>query len=105
MSREIVSIGVDLGGSWVRLAAVDAKGRLVRHFQAEAPALAHLPDFLRKKLHSWKVLPPHLIVASRGVWTPLERNHLKHALKTLARRVTVMSDVEAAWHAAFNNYR
>ena len=101
MTSSIFSIGVDLGGTWIRLEAVDAQARRVRSLKAPAPPLSQLPAFLKRRLHAWKVRPPYLIVASRGVWTRPERSHLKRALRALAHHVTVMSDVEAAWHAAF----
>lgn len=38
-------------------------------------------------------------MAARGVWLPGERRALTRALRGLGRRVVVMADVEAAWHA------
>lgn len=40
-----------------------------------------------------------LVVAARGVWLPRERRALARGLQGLARRVVVIPDVEAAWHA------
>lgn len=40
-----------------------------------------------------------LVVAARGVWLPRERRALRRRLVRLARRVEVIADVEAAWHA------
>ena len=40
-----------------------------------------------------------LVVAARGVWLPRERRALARGLRGLARRVVVIPDVEAAWHA------
>jgi N-acetylglucosamine kinase-like BadF-type ATPase len=103
MSSQIYSVGVDLGGTWIRLEAVNPQSQRIRSFKGPAPTLAHLPAFLKKHLQLWKARPRHLIVASRGVWTSAERRHLKRALRTLAPNIQVMSDVEAAWHAAFKN--
>jgi glucosamine kinase len=45
-----------------------------------------------------------LVVATRGVWLPRERRALERALGGLARRVRVIADVEAAWHAALDEH-
>src|SRR5207245_594388 len=46
-----------------------------------------------------------LVVASRGVWLPRERRALRRRLSGLARRVNVIADVEAAWHATLGAER
>ena len=103
MLSDIFSIGIDLGGSWIRLEAVDMAGRRIRFLKYPAPRVDELSAFLKKRLRVWKVHPRHLIVASRGIWTPAERSHLKKSLKSLATEVQVMSDVEAASYAAFGS--
>ncbi len=99
----IFSVGVDLGGSWIRLEAVDPTGRRVRSLKYPSPTLSELPSFLKKRFRAWKARPRLLFVASRGVWTPSERSQLKESLRSLAKTVTVMSDVEAAWYTAFGS--
>jgi N-acetylglucosamine kinase-like BadF-type ATPase len=47
----------------------------------------------------WSGRVDALVVAARGVWLPRERRALTRALRGLARRVRVIADVEAAWHA------
>jgi N-acetylglucosamine kinase-like BadF-type ATPase len=49
--------------------------------------------------HRWTGRVDTLVVASRGVWLPRERRALRRALRGLARRIVVIADVEAAWHA------
>src|SRR5436309_12127417 len=46
-----------------------------------------------------------LVVAARGVWLPRERRVLRRRLAGLARRVDVIADVEAAWHATLGAER
>jgi len=60
-----------------------------------------LPRFLKQRLKTWKVYPKILAVGSKGSGTPSERLAWQQVLKPLAQRVQVMSDVEAAWLAAF----
>ncbi|OGR92119.1 MAG: hypothetical protein A2992_04920 [Elusimicrobia bacterium RIFCSPLOWO2_01_FULL_59_12] len=109
MAAHIHSVGIDLGGTWIRLEAVDAQGRRVRSLKAPAPSWKDLPGFLKQTFRAWKACSPrrarprHLVLGSRGVWTPQERNRLRRALRKLAQNVRVISDVEAAWHAAFKS--
>jgi glucosamine kinase len=102
MSAAIYSIGVDLGGTWIRLEAIDASGRPVRSLRAAAPPVPDLPRFLKQRFRAWKAKPDRLNIASRGIWTTAERHELKKGLRSLARQVNVISDVEGAWHAAFD---
>jgi N-acetylglucosamine kinase-like BadF-type ATPase len=91
-------IGVDLGGTWVRVVAFDGRGRR-RVTREPSPGLAGLPVFLarlwrRRALARSDV--DALVVASRGVWTDAERRRQERRLRALGRRVMVISDVEAA---------
>jgi len=96
------AVGVDLGGTWIRVHALDAAGRSVRHVKGRAVSLRDLPSYLEHLFRRWGGLhPARLAVASRGVWTPFERAQMAKQLKRLARRIEVISDVEAAWLAAF----
>jgi len=56
-----------------------------------------LPSVWRRR--RWTGRVDTLVVAARGVWLPRERRTLKRALRGLARRVLVIADVQAAWHA------
>ena len=101
MLRSIAVVGVDLGGTWVRLEGLDAKSHSVWSLKKPAPTVAGLPTFLKRQLKSRYDSLPLLAVGSRGVWSPAERRALRRKLKSLAEQVIVMSDVEGAWHAAF----
>ena len=52
----------------------------------------------RRRLRPGEVA--HLVVATRGVWTRPERRAAARRLRGLARRVSVLSDVEAAYRGA-----
>jgi glucosamine kinase len=91
-------IGVDLGGTWVRVVARDAHGRR-RSIRQPSPGLAELPGFLVELRRRWglgRAGAESLVVAARGVWTDPERQRQGRRLRGLARHVTVMSDAEAA---------
>ena len=92
------TVGCDLGGTTLRVLARDGAGRR-RRLRRGAVALRDLPGILRATLRRWRLRPAQvaaLVVASRGVWTPAERRAAAVALRGLARRVRVLSDVEAA---------
>lgn len=99
---EHVVVGVDLGGTRVRLVASGAAG-WSRRVESRAPSLADLPGFLTRLWRQWGLSSRRvavLVVASRGVWTPAERRREARRLRGLARRVRVISDAEAAFLAA-----
>jgi len=90
------TVGVDAGGTWLRVLAVDGIGR--RHV-VRTPASGDLRAALRAVWRRWRLgraRVTHLVVAARGVWTAPERRAMVARLSGLARRVTVLSDAEAA---------
>lgn len=93
-------MGVDAGGTWIRIVAVvDDRSRAVAVRRANhVPELGtYLPTVWRR--HRWRGRVSSLVVATRGVWEPRERRALARRLRGLADRVRVIPDVEAAWHA------
>jgi N-acetylglucosamine kinase-like BadF-type ATPase len=92
---------VDLGGTWVRVVVAGAGRR--RGFAGRTPGLERLPVLLRRLWRRWDVSRSEvtgLVVAARGVWTGAERQREARRLAPLARRVRVISDVEAAYRGA-----
>ena len=94
------TVGVDAGGTWLRVLAENGAGqrwtvtsRATRDIAASLRAL-----WRRRRLRAPSV--EHLVVATRGVWTPSERRAAVRRLGGLARRVHVLSDVEAAYRGA-----
>jgi N-acetylglucosamine kinase-like BadF-type ATPase len=103
--RAAWAIGCDLGGTTLRVLARDGAGRTRRRRQ-DAVATRALPRILRATLRRWRIRPAEvgaLVVASRGVWTPAERRAATARLSGLARRVRVISDVEAARDGALGD--
>jgi N-acetylglucosamine kinase-like BadF-type ATPase len=94
------TVGVDAGGTWLRVLAEDGdgrrwtvKGRATRDLATGLRAL-----WRRKRLRAATV--EHLVVATRGVWTRAERRAAVRRLGGFARRVHVLPDVEAAYRGA-----
>ena len=108
---EHVSVGVDLGGTRIRVVASGRQtktGRTnwSRRLEGRAPGLARLPRFLRRLWRRWGLSGREveaLVVAARGVWTARERRHEAGRLRGLARRVRVISDAEAAFTGALGD--
>jgi len=101
-----VAVGVDLGGTRVRVVASGPAG-WSRRVQSRAPSLADLPGFLRRLWPRWGLSPRRvagLVVAARGVWTRAERRREARRLRGLARRVKVIPDVEAAFLGALGDH-
>jgi glucosamine kinase len=94
---------VDNGGTWIRLKGLDARGRCVWSLKKPSPTVEKLPGFLQKHLRRFRGRLDSLAVGSRGVWKPAKRRAMKRALRGLAKNIVVMSDVEAAWMAAFKD--
>ncbi len=98
-----VTVGVDLGGTRIRLLANASPANWSRGVEARAPIFAHLPEFLERLWRRWG-LSRHdvdaLVVAAKGIWTASERRGQERRLRRLARRVRVISDAEAAFMGA-----
>jgi len=87
-----LAVGVDLGGTWLRLVAL-RDGHVVRGAHRAIP-LSKLSKFLPTRSGGGRIAS--LVVASRGVWTPAERRAARRRLRGAAARVEVISDAEAA---------
>src|SRR5437773_9564183 len=96
-----IIVGVDAGGTWVRVRE-QADSRPIAALTQSASAVPELATFLHSlwRRRGWtRPRVDALVVAARGVWLPPERRALRRRLTGLARRVSVIADVEAAWHA------
>lgn len=105
-SRGLIAVGVDLGGTWVRALAITLDGGRFRSFRGRAPDLAKLPEFLGQLWRRWRVTRARvagLVVATRGVWTLSERQRQERRLTRVARKVSVISDAQAAYLGALGN--
>lgn len=94
----LVTVGVDAGGTTVR---VEAWRGLHRAYRAELNAVevAALPGLLRRVWRRWRLAPGRvgaLVVASRGIWTDAECRRVERSLRGLARRVRAIPDAQAA---------
>lgn len=96
-SERQVAVGVDVGGTWLRLVALEA-GRQITRVTRPRNAAPDLGKFLRRvwRRHRWRGRVGGLVVASRGVWTGRERSALARRLAPLALRVRVFSDAQVA---------
>ena len=96
--RPSLAVGADLGGTRVRVVAT-RDGRITAKLTTRAPRLEDLEKFLHSvwATRGWTRRDiAALVVASRGIWTLRERRALARRLASLARRVHVLSDAQAA---------
>jgi N-acetylglucosamine kinase-like BadF-type ATPase len=96
---------VDLGGTWIRVLARDDGGRR-RTIKTASPGLDGLPACLARTFARWNLGRRDvaaLVVASRGVWTSVERARLARRLARLAASVQAISDTEAAYLGALGD--
>jgi N-acetylglucosamine kinase-like BadF-type ATPase len=96
-----LAVGVDLGGTWLRLVAL--RDRQVIRRTRRTMAVSELSKFLPTHLGR-RVQIASLVVAARGVWTPAERRAAARRLRGTAARVTVISDAEAALLGAHDGH-
>jgi N-acetylglucosamine kinase-like BadF-type ATPase len=98
-------VGVDLGATWIRVRALRGSRTMARLALPACPG--HEVGTLLRKLwtrRGWTRRDVDaLTVASRGVWTEAERRALARPLGRLARRVTVLSDAQAAFLGALGH--
>ena len=102
--RLIHSIGVDYGGTWLRVLALDSRGEKIRSLKTRACPIQKLPAVLKSIFKKWRADElPRLTVGAKGVWTISERRSLHRRLKNLAHHVVVISDAEWAYWERFGN--
>lgn len=100
-SQNRIVVGVDFGGTWIRVLAKRAKTGKILFIKTSAPKLSHLPQFLEKLFKQWRIAPSALVIGAKGVWFPEKKAALKKRLDKLAKNVVVLSDIELAYESAF----
>lgn len=93
-----LAVGVDVGGTQIRVLALNGGRPSVRH-QGPTTEAAALGKLLRKlwKREQWTARTvTALVVASKGIWTDGERRSLARQLGGLAQQVAVVPDGQAA---------
>ena len=94
---------MDAGGTWLRACAEDDRGRRWTTRTRAGPDLdVSLRELWRRRRLS-RANVAHVVVAARGVWTLPERRATARQLRGLGRRITVLSDVEAAYRGAIGD--
>ena len=95
-------LGLDFGGSLLRVCLVSRDGRVLRRARMAAPRLGEVPAIVRSIKKRWRIESlDGLVLGGTGIWTGAKKRGLRAALRKTARRVRVLSDVETAHQAAF----
>jgi N-acetylglucosamine kinase-like BadF-type ATPase len=100
---KIAAVGVDRGGTWTRVSAIDRRGRQLRYRRLRTVPLRGLPKRLAPLLAGWPgAAEAPLVIATRGAFSrPWKRAFLFKALAGKVNLKAVISDAEAAHYAAF----
>ena len=101
--KAAAAVGVDRGGTWTRVAALDARSRLLRAARLRTVPLRSLPRLLVPLLASWPGgTEAPLVIATRGAFSRKWKTpFLFRALAGKVNLKAVISDAEAAHYAAF----
>ena len=94
----LLAVGVDAGGTWIRIHAGRANQRAVRT-AARVATVGDLETYLSAvwRRHGWSARQvAALVVASKGIWTRAECQRVARRLRRFARAVRVMPDAQAA---------
>ncbi|MBL8023064.1 MAG: hypothetical protein JNK54_02120 [Elusimicrobia bacterium] len=105
-TKSPTTVVVDLGGSWLRLAAAKGSTRALYKWKKNGVSLEQLVPVLHSlwKRNEWNNVQ-RLIVGSKGIWTLSERKKLARKLSSLAKTVNTLSDIELAIHTALGHPR
>lgn len=100
---KIAAIGVDRGGTWTRVSAVDRRHRQLRWARLRTVPLRGLPKRLVPLISGWPGgAEAPLVIATRGAFSrPWKKPFLFKALAGKLNLAGVISDAEAAHFAAF----
>jgi N-acetylglucosamine kinase-like BadF-type ATPase len=93
-----LAVGVDVGGTWIRIHASAADRRPVRSAARVAAVVdlqTHLLAVWQRQGWSGREVAA-LVVASKGLWTRAECQRMARGLRRFARAVRVIPDAQAA---------
>jgi N-acetylglucosamine kinase-like BadF-type ATPase len=93
-----LAVGVDAGGTWIRVQA-SLSSRRVARASARVARVADLETYLAEvwRHHRWsRHHVASLVVATKGIWTSAEGRRAALRLYRFARTVRVMPDAQAA---------
>lgn len=102
------AVGVDLGGTSIRVLVLPLGRGRARLHHGPAPTLEALLRVLRSLWRKWRLRDGDvsaLVVASRHIWRPAQRRRLEARLGGLAGYALAVSDAEAAYVAALGARR
>ena len=98
----IQSILVDYGGSKTEVLAFDRRRRMVRKLKIRSEPIPQLDSVILRILRRWHIKDlPLLTIGAKSVWSQAEKKWLYQRTRGLAKKVTVMSDIELAHKRIF----
>ena len=98
-----MTVGVDIGASWVRVVARRGEQR-IGGLRIATTAVGDLGTFFPRVMRrrGWRDVGA-MVVGSRGIWTGPERRSISRRLSRVTRRIEVLSDAQLAHLGALGN--
>lgn len=93
-------LGVDVGGTWMRVLALDRSGRRVKSASLRAVPRAQFAPELRRLARAWRVSPKGIVLGSTGFGRAADRRSLERELRSVASGARVLTDIDLAWRSA-----
>lgn len=96
------SLGIDLGGTWLRACLVDGEKKILKRIRVPAVSKGNLPEQLAnlKRVLRFPRLQK-LTIGSTGIWEEAAKRRAAKSLRPFAGKVQVISDLELAQVSAF----
>src|SRR5581483_10598637 len=101
MERRDAWLGVDVGGTWIRLAALSAGGKTLARRRLRREPRRPLADLVRRFASSSRFKLRAVVVGSTGYGRAADRRRLEAELRRAAAKARVLTDLELAWAGAF----
>jgi N-acetylglucosamine kinase-like BadF-type ATPase len=103
MPKAPLSILVDVGGTKIRIWAIQQKTSSQHVIKREFPSHLDLKTLLKKFISQTAQKPHSLTMGLRGVWTKQEKLTVKNKFKNFASNVEILSDIELAHKMIFRD--
>lgn len=95
-------LGAELGGTWLRLCLCDEAGQILKRGRFTGGPWPGAPAMLEAALRRWRrPALSSITLGGKGLWGRADQRRLSRALRRLAPKATIMSDLELSHRAAF----
>lgn len=100
----ITSVGVDYGGTWIRIVFLNSKNKICKKITLPSEPIEKLPKIFKsqfKKLGIHSLL--YLNIGAKGIWKKYKRKKLFRSLKGLASSIQIYPDIQVVYDMVLKN--